>query len=119
MTREEAIIALKEEELKLSTCADVVSKQAVDDLIDELARAISDERCHISRGRSTGEIMSDILHLPPVSQQKEGQWVDDVYDGYSASYCSNCNSYGYHKWRYCPSCGAKMEDNADEENDKR
>lgn len=45
---------------------DLISKQAVNTLVDELARAISDERCFMPRGRSTGEIMSDILNLPPV-----------------------------------------------------
>lgn len=42
-----------------------VNKQAVDTLVDELARAISDERCCMSRGRDTGTIMQDILDLPP------------------------------------------------------
>lgn len=50
-------------------CEDAVSRQAVDTLVDELARAISDERCCISRGRSTATIMQDILDLPPVKPQ--------------------------------------------------
>lgn len=45
-------------------CEDAISRQAVNTLIDELARAISDERCCISRGRSTATIMQDILDLP-------------------------------------------------------
>ena len=51
-------------------CEDVVSRQAVNILVDELARAISDERCCISRGRSTATIMQDILDLPSVNPQK-------------------------------------------------
>jgi hypothetical protein len=51
-------------------CEDAISRQAVDVLVDELARAISDERCCISRGRSTATIMQDILDLPPVKPQK-------------------------------------------------
>jgi len=53
--------------LEQQPCEDVVSRQAVNNLVDELARAISDERCCISRGRSTGRIMQDILDLPPVT----------------------------------------------------
>ena len=49
---------------------DLISRQAVDTLVDELARAISDERCCISRGRSTATIMQDILDLPSVKLQE-------------------------------------------------
>lgn len=51
----------------IQTSTDAVSRQDVNTLIDELARAISDERCCISRGRSTATIMQDILDLPPVT----------------------------------------------------
>lgn len=53
--------------LEQEPCEDAVSRQAVDTLVDELARAISDERCFISRGRSTATIMQDMLDLPPVT----------------------------------------------------
>jgi hypothetical protein len=56
---------------------DAISRKAVDTLVDELARAISDERDHISRGRSAGEIMQDILDLPSVTpKQKTGKWIE-------------------------------------------
>ena len=51
-------------------CDDAVSRRAVNILVDELARAISDERCCISRGRSTATIMQDILDLPSVKPQE-------------------------------------------------
>ena len=55
---------------------DLISRQAVNTLIDELARAISDERCCMSRGRSTATIMRDILHLSPVKPQESSiTWV--------------------------------------------
>ena len=51
-------------------CDDAISRDAVNTLVDELARAISDERCHIpQRGRDTGHIMHDILELPSVTQK--------------------------------------------------
>ena len=54
---------------------DLISRQAVNDLVDELARAISDERCCISRGRSTATIMKDILDLPSVVQPTDEEYI--------------------------------------------
>ena len=86
------------------TDADCISREAVNTLVDELARAISDERCCISRGRSTATIMRDILHLPSVTPQRpKGKWI--------GCKCSKCN-YEVMKWNknnFCPNCGAKME----------
>ena len=50
-----------------------VSKEEVNKLVDELARAISDERCCMSRGRSTASIMQDIIDLPPITPQQTEQ----------------------------------------------
>ena len=53
-------------------CDDAISRKSVNTLVDELARAISDERCHIpQRGRDAGHIMHDILDLPSVTQKSE------------------------------------------------
>ena len=52
-------------------CKDLISRKAVDALVDELARAISDERLRIPRGRSTGEIMQDISDLPSVDPDQK------------------------------------------------
>ena len=61
----------------LQADGDLISRQAVLDLIDELARAISDERCCYPRGRSTASIMEDILQLPSVAIPYEID--DDTY----------------------------------------
>ena len=93
--------------------ADVISRKAVDTLVDELARAISDERLRIPRGRSTGEIMQDILDLPSVtSEQKTGKWNVLGYDDPLVTFykCSECHMKITLKFNYCPNCGAKMED---------
>lgn len=50
--------------LSVENTEDLISRQAVNELVDELARAISDERSFISRGRDTATIMQDILDLP-------------------------------------------------------
>ena len=64
-------VALKDIEIiEEEPSDDCISRQAVNILVDELARAISDERCCMPRGRSTGAIMQDILDLPPVTPQE-------------------------------------------------
>lgn len=54
-------------------CEDCISREAVNTLIDELSRAISDERCFVSRGRATSIIMQDILKLPSVTPKTESE----------------------------------------------
>ena len=92
---------------------DCISREAVNVLVDELARAISDERIGISRGRSTATIMRDILHLSSVTpQQKIGRWRH--YEGMLI--CSECGAEFYDDImeycgddvpKCCPNCGIK------------
>ena len=88
---------------------DAVSREAVDTLIDELARAISDERCYISRGRDTSTIMQDILDLPSVQPERaKGERVK-LKVGYGCPFCSLAtNQRGIELYRFCPNCGADM-----------
>ena len=110
---------------------ELVSKQAVDALVDELARAISDERCCMSRGRATSTIMQDILDLPPkdrsvqdfvdkcreCGKQKTGHWIDDK--------CSVCGKgiedlidsrewYRNEEPNFCPFCGIRVVEGEEE-----
>ncbi len=103
---------------------DCISRQAVNDLVDELARAISDERSYISRGRSTGRIMQDILDLPSVTpKEKTGKWesTEIFYGGESKGAIIKCSECGnelkvspkvfenlYDNERFCNYCGARM-----------
>lgn len=80
---------------------DLISRQAVNTLVDELARAISDERCCMSRGRSTATIMQDILDLPSVNPQepKTGQYekhidhTDCIWYGNDSGCPVTCSQY--------------------------
>ena len=120
---EEAVKTVTEV-LKQDSCEDCISRQEVDKLVDELARAISDERgCMTTRGRSTANIMQDILDLPSVTPQpKTGHWEYVQYD-YNPNignwHCSECRNIviecadknkdgGIPTYSYCPKCGVKM-----------
>ena len=101
------------EYLEQEPCEDAISKRAINILVDELARAISDERCCMSRGRSTATIMQDILDLPSVKPQT-GHWRH--YEGMLT--CSECGAEFYDDImeycgddapKCCPDCGARME----------
>ena len=92
-------------------CDNAVNRQAVDTLVDELARAISDERCCMSRGRSTATIMQDILDLPSVRPQEQtGHWdcKEIPNTTMTAYWCSQCHIGSSEPYDYCPNCGAKM-----------
>lgn len=101
-------------------CEDCVSRESVNILVDELARAISDERCHYpKRGRETGEIMSDILHLPSVQPKpKIGHWKRvelGLFDSVSIRWeCSECKKSDRFRSNFCFNCGAKMESEVEE-----
>lgn len=85
-TIDEAIKALEQQ-----PCEDCISRQDVNDLVEELARVISDERCCISRGKRT--IMQDILDLPSVTpKEKTGhrrltnpEWIDFLSEQFDIS----------------------------------
>lgn len=93
-------------------CEDCISRQAVNTLVDELARAISDERCYMSRGRAASSIMQDILDLPSVTpKQKMGHWIKiEPYPLQMHDYkCSECgHETDDNIENYCSERGAKM-----------
>ena len=88
---------------------DCISRASVNELVDELARRLSDERCGPPiRGREPGVIMHNILDLPSVEpERKKGKWRVECFN----VWCTNC---GFHPKaieaiEYCPKCGAEME----------
>ena len=116
--------------LEQEPCENCVSRESVDTLVDELARAISDERCFMpKRGRETGEIMSDMLHLPSVyPKPKTGHNCNKDYADCDQFVCSECGielqdwhkvvrddeyddiSYQEYAFRFCPSCGCEIKE---------
>lgn len=93
---------------KIRISDDCISRESVNTLVDELARAISDERCCISRGRSTATIMQDILDLSSVTPKPNtGHWIK-MGEGFTPYECSECVAVEFKKSKYCPRCGSKM-----------
>lgn len=99
--------------------SDAVSREAVNVLVDELARAISDERIGISRGRSTATIMRDILHLSSVTPERpKGKWIEIKIDvGEFVYKCTKCGMRVIVPYKYCPICGSYNGGGEDEAND--
>lgn len=51
---------------------------------------------------------------PTVEEHKHGHWEDIDLD---TSVCSVCKKPQEYETKYCPECGAKMENNGDDDND--
>ena len=85
-------------------CEDVIIREDLEEC-KELMTDINGDTVYAVR-------MSDIRHLPPVTQ-KSGKWIErskNIYYPFWERYiCSECESVGNRGFKYCPSCGAKME----------
>lgn len=68
------------------------------------------------------ELMNEVLNVfqglidkaPTVEERKHGHWEDIDLD---TSVCSVCKKPQEYETKYCPECGAKMENNGDDDND--
>lgn len=119
------VMTLAEKALSTEPCEDAISRQAIKGVLEEhwlngmVARRIIDE------------IIDKIEALPPVNPTRsKGKWIEKDYwfDQCSAE-CSVCHerSGGYAKdtgWgndysfpKFCPECGAEMEQDDEEEED--
>lgn len=92
---------------------DLISRQAVIQAIRNesvwINENIQDSQHHFHLMNETARILSLIRRLPAVQlEEKTGQWFGTV-----CSACGESTSF-YYDCYYCPNCGAKMED---EEND--
>lgn len=101
MTGEMSIKALeKEATTKNDLGVDVVSRQAVLDLIADY-------------DLSMGQVVRGIHALPSVTLQepKTGRWIyirNSEVNGLKIVECSECGKRTYGSGNYCPNCGAKM-----------
>lgn len=92
--------------LKQEHCDDVVSRQAVCEIINDIRDCISVE--------GYCAILERLKKLPSVRPQEQtGHWIEgsdtDIMGEKVYWYtCSNCNEDRGQKTNYCPNCGAKM-----------
>lgn len=61
------------------------------------------------------KIMIEILNEAPiVEERKNAHWIDIDLD---TSVCSVCKKPQEYETKYCPECGAKMENNGDDDDE--
>lgn len=68
------------------------------------------------------ELMNEVLNVfqglidkaPTVEERKHGHWEDVDLD---TSVCSVCKKPQEYETKYCPECGAKMENNGDDDDE--
>ncbi len=60
------------------------------------------------------EIQDVIDEAPTVEERKHGHWEDIDLD---TSVCSVCKKPQEYETKYCPECGAKMENNGDDDDE--
>lgn len=114
-----------------NTSGDLISRQAVEEIINDIRDCISVE--------GYCAILERLKKLPPVNPQepkycdrnicisneyngigcdecevtksqepKTGHWTHE-YRGQSNHICSDCHFESSRRWNYCPNCGARME----------
>lgn len=68
------------------------------------------------------ELMNEVLNVfqglidkaPTVEERRHGHWEDIDLD---TSVCSVCKKPQEYETKYCPECGAKMENNGDDDDE--
>ena len=70
------------------------------------------KECDVNTSIKEAFIKGFELGLKKAPQPKMGYWITlkDEYGDVHEAVCSNCDANGNHKWKYCPECGAKMQE---------
>lgn len=87
------------------SCDDCISRQAVNEIINDIRDCISVE--------GYWAILERMKKLPSVTPQKIGHWKSEhtgyYRDNYNCSKCGFTKLFVYNeRYNYCPNCGAKM-----------
>lgn len=102
-TADMAITALEAE-----PCSDAISRQAVLDAIGRVGMC----KCSTNEIEAVSECTRAVKALPPVTAEpKTGHWIKRPH-GFK---CSNCLIVHSHTSIFCPSCGAKMVEESEEQ----
>lgn len=93
-----------------SHCSSMLKKLPIYDKKDFLA-VLEDSSYYLGKHcRYCGQA----LDLSPVEERKHGHWEDIDLD---TSVCSVCKKPQEYETKYCPECGAKMENNGDDDDE--
>lgn len=84
-----------------------------DKLLFDVSNVFSELLVGTRKKAGADEILRMIYNAPTVDPVKHGRW--DLIDGCEpVRYgCSVCHRMVWHHENYCPSCGAKMDEEAD------
>ena len=107
-----AIKALSQE-----PCEDCVSRKATAKFLRNHAKDFDDTKVRMAF-RAASSLVENADNTPSVTPtRKKGKWIK-LYFGSMYDICSECGqkvTTGYFEYNYCPSCGAEMEGEVDDE----
>ena len=81
-----------------------------------VSKYLSVENCLVARDaieRATKVLKS--LPAADVELVKRGRWVQQPLNGTHIWRCSKCETIGSPQWNYCPKCGARMNEEVQDE----
>ena len=81
-----------------------------------VSKYLSVDDCLVARGAIERAIkVLESLQAADVELVKRGRWVQQPLNGTQIWRCSKCETIGSPQWNYCPKCGTKMDEEAQNE----
>lgn len=105
--------------LEVEPCEDAISRKAVLDIIRFEDKWLTDTKSNnANTDIAFSGIKSKVTELPPIQPKaKVGHWIDKFGGEYRCSYCREIISIDTEiefpngiTYKYCPNCGAKMQE---------
>ena len=93
-------------ELEQEPCTDAISRQAA---INVAVDAVDDWDGGCNKTREE-YIRKALETIPPVTAEKVGEWTTTITPLGKCCICSECGSCPPIEYRFCPYCGAKMQE---------
>lgn len=94
--------------LRSTNCKDALSMELMNEVLNAYAKA------DFRFAHALNVFQGLIDKAPTVEERKHGHWEDIDLD---TSVCSVCKKPQEYETKYCPECGAKMENNGDDDDE--
>lgn len=94
--------------LRSTNCKDALSMELMNEVLNAYAKA------DFRFAHALNVFQGLIDKAPTVEEHKHGHWEDIDLD---TSVCSVCKKPQEYETKYCPECGAKMENNGDDDDE--